>query len=155
MLNNLFKKKNFLFFKLTFLTLSFSVFLKIFNFDSYFLEISKPLKKKKLIKFLQKIKIIWICNEHIDVKSLRKIQRIKIHLTEKISNNFTNFVWNENLKKEFQEKHYFKLMIIDKLKTDVEKLITLLVGKKKVSCTNKCNYFLSYNIKKYLCMIIL
>lgn len=150
MLNNLLKKKNFLFFRLTFLTLTISIFLKIFNFDTYFLEISKPLKNKKLIDLLKKFHIFWVYNKHIDIKSFRKIHRIKSYLTDKIANNFTNLIWNENLKKEFNDKKYFKLMIIDKLKPDVEKLTMLIVGKKKISLKKEKEFFLSSNMFGYL-----
>lgn len=150
MFNKYLKKKNFLFFRLTLLTLSISIFLKIFNFDSYFLEISKPLKKKKLIELLKKIHIFWICNDHIDINSFRKIQRIKSYLTNKISGNFSNLIWNDNLKKEFHSVLNFELFVIDKLHKDVEKLVTLLVGKKKLSSTNKSDYLLSLNIFNYL-----
>ena len=87
-------------------------FFKFFRFKILFIKISKKLRKKKIIKFLETFNVKWFNYQNYDFRKPNSNIVIPANnLTDNFSKKITDLVWDENIKKISDEKQNLDICV--------------------------------------------
>ena len=91
-------------------------FFRLFRFKILFIKISKKLRKKKIIKFLEAFNIKWYNYQNYNLKKPNSNIAIPSqNLTDKFSKKITDLVWDENIKEISAEKQNLNINLQDEI----------------------------------------
>ena len=127
----------FFFEKITFSNILLVLLLRLLGNDVSYFELTKVLRKKKIVAFLGRFSIFWISfNEEKNYIADRRFNTIEksIKIAKKFSLLIANKIWNEKLILFFGEKRYLQIYLYDYLKKNTYRylLFISLIKKKRI-----------------------
>lgn len=127
----------FFFEKITFSNILLVLLLRLLGSDVSYFELSRVLRKKKIVMFLEHFKISWISfNEEKNYIANKRFYSIEksIKIAKKFSLLIANKIWNKKLILFFGEKRYLQIYLYDYLKKNTYRyfLYISLIKKKRI-----------------------
>ena len=127
----------FFFEKITFSNILLVLLLRLLGSDVSYFELSRVLRKKKIVMLLEHFKISWISfNEEKNYIANKRFYSIEksIKIAKKFSLLIADKIWNKKLILFFGEKRYLQIYLYDYLKKNTYRyfLYISLIKKKRI-----------------------
>ena len=92
------------------------IIFKILGFKVFFISITKYLRNKKLLIYLEKLNIHWFNYQIYKLESVKVEQMIKVSsFSKKLSTDISNKFWNPFLQNIYEDKNYLNSCINRKI----------------------------------------